>query len=38
LQISIGGLHAPHAQLELHVRDPDVPHVVVQLPLVPDAW
>jgi hypothetical protein len=34
LHASTGGVHAPHAQLALHVRTPAVPHVVVQLPVV----
>jgi len=35
LQLSVGGLHVPQAQLALQVRDPVEPQLVVQLPISP---
>jgi hypothetical protein len=35
LQTSVGGVQLPHVQLEVHVRDPVVPQLEVQLPVVP---
>jgi hypothetical protein len=35
LHVSAGGLHTPHEQTALHVREPVVPHPVVQLPIEP---